>query len=391
MNDQTSGKSLFPMGNIVRVGFPWNDANASSIFTPMVIQALMSNLGSKVLHDIHVSGLLTKPLQDLLDYLKGKGGKLAIACEEDGEYTYIWDDTFVAVCFTKKEALISIGGKTCDAELAKISDELKRDFISEAKNNLVFTIVKEGDTMKLHNMGKASSELIRDNYQPQVIEDIEHVIKSFKKTPPSGRICILNGEPGTGKTYLVRAILTQMDCIFIIVPSNMLSDMDKPDFLPLLLQAKQSNNKPIVLIIEDGDVCLVPRKNDNISSVVSLLNLSDGIIGSMVDIKVIISTNANIKDIDEAIMRPGRLCRNIHVDALPYAQATKVYQRLMNDETARLDRRGEHTLAEIYALVNNVEGEQTIKNPKRVIGFSQPTTEVSEDRILNKATIGFGQ
>src|ERR1700722_4529463 len=103
MNDQTSTKQLYPMNNIVRAGFPWNDTGSSGIFAPMVIQALMSNLGSKVMRDIHVSGLLTKSLEDLFDYLEGKGGKLAIACEEDGEYTYIWDDAFVAVSFTKKE------------------------------------------------------------------------------------------------------------------------------------------------------------------------------------------------------------------------------------------------------------------------------------------------
>ncbi len=65
--------------------------------------------------------------------------------------------------------------------------------------------------------------------------------------------------------------------------------MDSPEFLPLLLRVKDNHEKPIILIIEDGDACLAPRKSDNISAITSLLNLSDGILGSIIDIKMIIT------------------------------------------------------------------------------------------------------
>jgi len=56
---------------------------------------------------------------------------------------------------------------------------------------------------------------LKKNYLPEVIEDIEYVIKSFSKTPPGGRIAILNGEPGTGKTHLIRSFLSRMGLYFL--------------------------------------------------------------------------------------------------------------------------------------------------------------------------------
>jgi ATP-dependent 26S proteasome regulatory subunit len=141
------------------------------------------------------------------------------------------------------------------------------------------------------------------------------------------------------------------------------------------------------MIIEDGDVCLVPRKNDNISTIASLLNLSDGILGSIIDIKMVISTNADIKDMDQAIMRPGRLCKNIHVGPLPYEQANQVYRRLMKSEDVKLEYKKLYTLAEIYDITNNAGNTSHSYNAgqnRRVIGFSSSR----EDAVMNKK-IGF--
>jgi ATP-dependent 26S proteasome regulatory subunit len=128
------------------------------------------------------------------------------------------------------------------------------------------------------------------------------------------------------------------------------------------------------------------------STITSLLNLSDGILGSIIDIKMIISTNADIGEMDQAILRPGRLCKNIHVGALPYEQANRVYHRLMKDDTVHLNEKRHYTVAEIYDKFNNVDLEQNSgahTHTKKVIGFAAPLQE-SPNRILNRAKkIGF--
>lgn len=383
-------KKNYPLDNIVEAG-SYYYTYGSSLFTSRVIQSLLSNPGEKVMRSIGITGTLLKTLDELHDYMKSKGGKLAIA-KADHSYTYVWEDSFVDIDFNKKTKNTTITGLTCDVALAMMSEELEETFITKVKKNLVFTIVQNSaGGLDIKNMGDGSSPFIKENYLPEVVEDINFVVESFKKTPPSGRIAILNGEPGTGKTHLIRSMLQQLDCVFLIVPSNLIDSLDKPQFVPLLMNIKTEHEKPIILIIEDGDVCLVPRKNDNISTIASLLNLSDGIMGAIIDIKMIISTNAAIKDIDAAIMRPGRLCRNIHVGALSYDQANQVYKRLMNDESVNLEYQRFYTLAEIYDRFNNKDATPaaTSQLTKKVIGFSN-SDKSDENRIMNKIKMGFG-
>lgn len=379
----------YPLEGIIEAG-NWGYTTGSSLFAPTVIQALLSAKGKKKLQNISVNGMLVKPLDELFKYFESKGGKCAIA-KTSGDYTYVWEESFIDIDFNKKTNTISIAGLTLDPKLTQMTEELEKDFVSKVKKNLVFTIIKTSSGFDIKNMGDGSSTLITDNYLPEVLEDVDFVIKSFKKTPPAGRICILNGEPGTGKTHLIRSILMQLDCVFLIIPSNMIESLDKPEFVPLLMNIKNDHEKPIIMIIEDGDVCLVPRKNDNISTIAALLNLSDGIMGAIIDIKMIISTNAEIGEMDSAILRPGRLCRNIHVGALPYEQANRVYQRLTQDEKLHLENKRYYTLAEIYDRFNNIDMQPTASsNNKRVIGFSN-SGRSNENRAMNKVTkIGFG-
>jgi hypothetical protein len=363
--------------------------HAPYFMLPTVIQALLSSHSGEVLHTLAINGMLIKPLQELKDYFLAKGGRLIM--ESEIEYVFIWKDSYVDVHVNKKDTGISIHGYLLDANLHGIEKDLERDFISRNKTNLVFTIIKNPDnSLDIRNMGDGSSPLIKDNYLPEVLEDIDFVIKSFQKKPPAGRICILNGDPGVGKTHLIRSILMRLDCVFLIVPSNMIDSLDKPEFMPLLLDIKDDHEKPIIMIIEDGDICLVPRKNDNISSITSLLNLSDGILGTIMDIKMIISTNADIDEMDQAILRPGRLCKNIHVGSLEYEQANRVYRRLMQKEDVSLEFRKRYTLAEIYDKFNNIDLENASKSQvKQVIGFGMPLQE-SPDRTLNSVKkIGF--
>lgn len=378
----------YSLDNIFSAGdFPY--VYGQSLLLPKMLQLWLSSKGEKKLQDFHIDGMLTSSIDALFLVVAQYGGKCVLNLH-DSTFLYSWEDSFLEIRFYKKDKTITVSGYTLNPQILELISVLEKDHISKVKKNLVFTIIKNGDRFEVKNMGDGSSQLITDNYLPSVIEDIDFVIKSFGKTPPGGRICILNGEPGTGKTHLIRSVLTQMDCIFLIIPSNLIDSLDKPDFLPVLMSIKSEHERPIIMIIEDGDTCLVPRKNDNISTIASLLNLSDGILGSLIDIKMIISTNADIKDMDAAILRPGRLCKNIYVGPLPYDQANKVYQRLTKDENSRLENRRYYTLAEIYDRYNNIDLMPDYNNhpSRKIIGFTPPSSTV--DRTMNKGGIGFG-
>jgi SpoVK/Ycf46/Vps4 family AAA+-type ATPase len=122
--------------------------------------------------------------------------------------------------------------------------------------------------------------------------------------------------------------------MFVIVPPNMIASMGGPELLPLLLKTKEDYGKkgPIVLILEDADQCLAPRHETDPSSISTILNLGDGIFGSLFDMRIIATTNAKAKEIDTAIVRDMRLSKRITVDHLPYELADKIYKRLLKDD-----------------------------------------------------------
>lgn len=373
--------------NIFSAG-TWGYVDASSVLLPALMAQVLSDPGTKKLEGKSVSGTLTIPFSELLKRIEVKrvGDVLPnlVIKKNASQYVYYWPEGYLDIDYTKKTNAITIATNFLNDELGNFLSDLDKEVISKDKKNLIFSIVQTTNGLDARSMGDGSSPLIAENYTPDVIADLNYVLESFKQTPPVGRIAVLNGEPGTGKTHLIRSMLTQLDCLFLIIPSNLIDSLDKPAFMPLLLSLKDRYEKPIVLVIEDGDACLVPRRGDNLSMISALLNLSDGILGSIMDIRMIISTNAGIKEMDEAIMRPGRLCKRIHVGGLPYDQANLVFQRLKEDTEATLEFRQKYTLAEIYSKVKNVEVALPVEAPqKRTIGFFHART-VHENTFVNK-------
>lgn len=378
-----SSKKEYSLDNIFNAGQSWPDLSATSLLMPRILQQLFTDIGDRKLQYGYVSGTLTKDHAELVERIMKAGGKPVIH-KFEFDFVFVWEGSYLNLDYNKKSKMLVCSGYYLDPEVGDLFKEIEKDFITKEKKNLIFSIVKSSFGLEAKSLGDGSSPLITENYHPDVLTDIQFVIDSWKKNPPPGRICILDGEPGTGKTHLIRSMLSQLDCVFLIVPSNMIDNLDKPDFMPLLLRVRDDHDKPIILVIEDGDTCLVPRKNDNISMIASLLNLSDGILGAIMDIRMIISTNANIREVDEAIKRPGRLCKQIHVGPLDYDQANKVYQRLMNDDKLNLDYRKFYTLAEIYAKVNNKDAPvPAIMAPKKVIGFSA-NRSYDDNVVMNK-------
>ena len=86
---------------------------------------------------------------------------------------------------------------------------------------------------------------------------------------------------------------------------------------------------PIVLVLEDADRCLVTRGTQNINSIQSILNLGDGILGSLLDLRIVATTNAKKLEMEAALLRPGRLSKQLDVGALDLETARGVFRRLL--------------------------------------------------------------
>lgn len=246
---------------------------------------------------------------------------------------------------------------------------LKENYSLDVPKNNIYCVLSSDNGLTLSPLKNHHHDVENDNYDPETIKSYNYIVEHLNSKKPKGRIAIFLGEPGTGKTYLIRSIIKDLSkCICVMIPPNMVQSLDKPEFLQLLIS--KNFDRPIVFIIEDGDVCLSPRKADNMSTISSLLNLGDGILGSLLDLRFIITSNADIAELDQAIIRPGRLCKKVEVNLLQYEQANKVFKRLKNSEEVNLEFKKFYSLAEVYALAYDEETKIEPKiSDKKKIGF----------------------
>lgn len=273
---------------------------------------------------------------------------------------YLWEHGVIDVSINNGSYLSVKGVSNNEEFLSKIQKEITGMFLPNVQHGHIFAIVSQGGRLGLSSIGSAGIPIIENNYDLDVLEDYKFVINDLNSSHPSGRIVIMEGEPGTGKTHLIRALLLEVpDAMFILVSPDMVSSLAGPELLPLLMTHKQSYmlNGPIILILEDADKCLVTRQGDNIGSIQALLNLGDGILGSLLDLRIVATTNAKKLEIEGAILRDGRLSRRLEVGPLTLARAKARFLELVPNgdfekhlPVVRDKEKQKLTIAQVYGL-----------------------------------------
>lgn len=268
------------------------------------------------------------------------------------------NDSVVMVSFSnrKDSVIINLHAASLDNNLIEQVRKIYELHTEEARDEPELNIVSDshGD-LDLVPIGRPAAKLIEDNYTPQVVEEFKHVVAQFTSRNPMGRLAILHGEPGTGKTYLLRAFMAECnakDTNVIFFPPQIFEGVNSPQITRLLLDYASSQS--MVLFIEDGDGLLLQRGVDNMNILASLLSLSDGFLGSLLDIRVFVTTNTRKLDIDKALLRECRLNRIIEVGKLSAEQGARVFQRLSDKEWVPNES---VTLAQVYKKASEVNDE----------------------------------
>lgn len=211
---------------------------------------------------------------------------------------------------------------------------------------------------QLQSIGYETTELVPENYAPAVVAALRGARADLVAKEPPGRLLLLEGPPGTGKTRAMRALLAELKgaARVVIVPSDLVADLAGPNLLGALLGCSM----PTVLVIEDADYALLDRearsgtdKQGATGALSALLNLSDGILGAQVDLRIITTTNAKIADLDAAVLRPGRLLARIEVGRLSADDARRALAHALDGvEGVPFDAipAGDLSLAEVYHL-----------------------------------------
>jgi len=247
----------------------------------------------------------------------------------------------------------------------------------EEIKNLLFIIegdVVERERKKLHKFSMITNQygfdleyfeikhyeidLLRQYNDDFLVADKK--INDFLNEPKSSGIVLLHGLYGSGKTTYIRHLINSTEKNFIYVPLNMVGSLNEPEFLPFISQYRDS-----VLIIEDCENLIQSRKNNGASgSLVNLLNMGDGLLGDALRLKIICTFNADLKEIDEALLRKGRLIVRYFFDKLSAAKSVALQWAIDRKPIVEESM----TLADIYnADENDLVGDAY----KKRIGFKK--------------------
>ena len=200
----------------------------------------------------------------------------------------------------------------------------------------VYGFSYEHGSYVVREIGNLNDTFCEGNYDPEVVRSYGRIVTELQKDEPAGRLVLIEGNPGTGKTRLVRsligALVDSSKCI--VVPPSLMDRLSGPEFTMCLIHQRMAG-KPLTLILEDADDCLIAREKNEAAkaSLSALLNLSDGIMGATLNLRVVATTNQELRDIDKAILRPGRLLERVHVGPLTSTQASAVYHRETGGDT----------------------------------------------------------
>ena len=214
----------------------------------------------------------------------------------------------------------------------------------------------QGDYFTSENDIKHTVIDIDENYNDD-FKEIDKTIVSFLNDRSSGLV-MLHGVVGSGKTNYIRHLISTVQKEYIIVPFSIAMRLGDPDLISFITEHTDS-----VFILEDCEQLLEDRDDNPFNNAIStILNMADGLLSDVCNIKFICTFNADIDKIDPALLRKGRCVTKYEFEKLSADKVAKLNEKY-NLGHSKIEPM---TLAEVY---NSNKPDYTENSNKLKIGF----------------------
>lgn len=217
-----------------------------------------------------------------------------------------------------------------EAEVEKLTAEFKKFYKKPTlPPNNVYTVAYENGFYLNKLPTKDFSELdILKHYNDDFALENE-IIKKFVETEDESGLLILHGDKGTGKsTYIRHLISSNPEKKFVYIPANLVDILSQPNFSTFLMTLQNH-----IIILEDCEEAIKDRKTNGTPAAVSLLlNLTDGLLSDGLGLKFICTFNDDVKNIDAALLRKGRLISKYEFKALCVEKANELLKTLYEED-----------------------------------------------------------
>ncbi|WP_374231123.1 DUF5925 domain-containing protein [Streptomyces sp. UNOC14_S4] len=259
--------------------------------------------------------------------------------------------------------LVSRWNRGADVSVTATSDELARRVLGQAMDGAEdepepqpehvtmgfwYVSPRRGPYRTTRQITAGTWQEVRPNYTAPVADAMDRLMKV---TPDdiAGRLLLLHGPPGTGKTSALRTLARawrdwcQVDCV--LDPERLFNDVGYLMDIAIGEDEGAAKGRWRLLLLEDCDELIRGEAKHTAGQALSrLLNLTDGLLGQGRNVLVGVTTNEDLERLHPAVVRPGRCLARIEVGPLTRPEAVT----WLGSEEG-VGREGS-TLAELFAL-----------------------------------------